>query len=188
MYINNNVTPLYLKNNTLYIANESKKSIKLLSNINKYSYIEDELGYIHICCIDFRGKITYIKYTNNKPIYKKLIYICNFKNIESIKFNLYNNLLNIFLVRNSDIFHIKYDLISCTYNKFTLSNLMFNNLSCYIACKKHNLLVLELRYINDKINIENKLFFDNTNNSWSSFNIFSLNSNLLNYHKSLKYK
>ena len=29
------------------------------------------------------------------------------------------------------------------------------------------------------INIENKLFFDNTNNSWSSFNIFSLNSNLL---------
>jgi LemA protein len=165
-----------------------KANAQYMSLQSELRSIEDELGYIHICCIDFRGKITYIKYTNNKPIYKKLIYICNFKNIESIKFNLYNNLLNIFLVRNSDIFHIKYDLIYCTYNKFTLSNLMFNNLSCYIACKKHNLLVLELRYINDNINIENKLFFDNNNNSWSSFNTFSLNSNLLNYHKSLKYK
>lgn len=193
MSIKDSTSPIYLKNNNLYFINEVNKHIRLYNNIFTYSYIKDILGCMHICCLDLKGKLIYITY-RNKSIHKKFIYKCNIKNLESIKLNLFNNFLNIFITRYNenksfDVIHIKYNLLYSTYDKFTLTNLLFNNLSCYISdYKTDNILILELKYTTNEINIENKFCFSFNNNSWCEFNSVFLNSSLFNYHKSLTYK
>lgn len=187
--VNDLEVDLIYKSNNLYLLNKNSKYIKLANNIYTYYYIKNDFNDIDICYIDFKSRLTYISYKLGYLKKKSLCrLICKKNNIKDIKFKLYNSIVDIFLIEyvdnaNYTLVHIHYDLLLNEYKKFEFKNLHSNKFCYYMD--SNNILIVNFV---DANYVENKFYFDLKSLKWYEYNDHSINYNLINYCKNLKYK
>lgn len=125
---------IYTDKNCLYIKNINEHTEKLANNIHSYCANIDNKKRIHICCIDFNGKLIHImshkNYWRKKVVYKVSNSV---KNIKNMRVFIIDNFLNIFVVQQypiaEDIYKVSH--LNFNYKNYSVSRHNINNIYKY---------------------------------------------------------
>ena len=138
---NKDIKPFYIyaDKNSLYIKNINEQTERLASNICAYSANIDDNNNIHICGLDYRGKLTHF-FNNNGYWKKKSVHkiFNNIKNIKDMRLYILNDILNIFVVEKYPMCENLYKISHFNFNasdykiyKYTINNICKDNEHIY---------------------------------------------------------
>jgi hypothetical protein len=176
---NKDIKPFYIyaDKNSLYIKNINEETERLASNICAYSANIDDNNNIHICGLDYRGKLTHFFNSNGywlkKPVGK---IFNNIKNIKDMRLYVLNDLLNIFVVEKYPMSENLYKISHFNFNandykiyRYTISNICKDNEHIYkLNIDELSNIVFEYKSSNAgtrDVN-DNMVIFNNTSRKW----------------------
>ncbi|QJA07908.1 hypothetical protein HF520_02665 [Romboutsia sp. CE17] len=173
---------IYTNKNRLYIKNINENTEKLSNNIYAYCANIDNQKKIHICAIDYLGKL--IHFSNNKGFWKKCS-VCkafnNIKNIKEMRLFIINNFLNIFVVEecsiDEDLYrisHFNFSFNNYKVNKFYINNVVKDKEQIYkINIDDLSNIIFEYKPVqfNNRNESENvRIVFNSNSRTWLSPN------------------
>ena len=176
---NKDIKPFYIyaDKNSLYIKNINEETERLASNICAYSANIDDNNNIHICGLDYRGKLTHFFNSNGYWLKKSVGKIFNnIKNIKDMRLYVLNDLLNIFVVEKYPMSENLYKISHFNFNandykiyRYTISNIYKDNEHIY-KLNIDELLNIVFEYKSSNAGTrdvnDNTVIFNNASRKW----------------------
>lgn len=212
----NTIKPFYVyeENNCLFIKNINKKIDKLANNIISYCANFDDNNFIHICCVDIKGKLIHFMYKDGKVRRRSLCKVCNnINNLKNMRLFIIQNSLNVFLIEESSIkdncykvSHYNFSPSNYHIYKYNIINIIKNNEYIYklnIDDMGNMIFTFDTIENNNRSEINTKTLIFNSNSkkwmpthsllrsstSFSDFNsITTIKDDIFQYCYSLNYK